>query len=122
MANAELKEVHFTSPLALMNMNREKAPKREGEWGRETNAEKKQRKGKGKGKGKEAKPKGKGKGKEAKGKGKGLVSTTADNRQICYGFSDPAGCLVEGCTRLHICRVKNCGQAHPTHQHPWASE
>jgi hypothetical protein len=70
MANAELKEVHFTSPLALMNMNRERARKREGEWVQETNAEKKLRKGKGKGKGKGARPKSKGKGKRSQRKGK----------------------------------------------------
>lgn len=122
MANSELKEVHFTSPLALMNMSRERAPKREGEWAKETNAEKKWRKGKGKGKGKEPKGKGKGKGKEAKGKGKGLISSTADGRQVCYGYNDPAGCQVEGCSRLHICRVKGCGQAHPTHAHPGTAE
>ena len=43
VANAELKEVHFTSPLALMNMNRERAPKREGEWVKETKARAKAR-------------------------------------------------------------------------------
>ena len=123
MANSELKECHFTSPLALMNMSQRTAKRPgDGEWAKETKAEKKARKGMGKGKGKEAKGAGKGKGKEAKGKGKGLISATADGRQVCYGYNDPAGCQVEGCSRLHICRVKGCGQAHPYQSHPWAAE
>ena len=107
MKDSELKEVHFTSPLALMGRRRfdgngdAPPPKWPKKWE------------KGKGKGKE---KGKEKGKKwEKGTGKGakgdLLSTTADGRQICFSYNSVAGCQNSACTRVHICRVKGCGSA-----------
>lgn len=114
MRDPELKEVHFTSPLALMGRRRLEGKEEEG--GRPP----KRPRG---GKGKEAK--GKGKGKESKGKGKGsLLSTTADGRQICFNFNTAGGCKTAACTRVHICRIKGCGSAdhgmHDKAAHPSA--
>ena len=125
MSNAELKECHFTSPLALMGRG-SGAAKRPSEWTWPSKAEKKAAKVAAAGKadkGREPKGRGKVQGKEPKGKGKGkgakgLVSLTADMRQICFAYSDPEGCKTPACGRLHICRVKGCGAAHPTYEHP----
>ena len=60
---------------------------------------------------------GKGKSKQ-KGKGNSehsLVSFTDDNKQICFAYN-AQGCT-GGCNRVHVCRVRGCGKAHPMWQH-----
>lgn len=113
MRNAELKEVHFTSPLALMGRGRQ-SPGDD-----EARLTKRQRRELAKGKGKGKEQKGKGKGKE-KGSSK-LLSSTADGRQICFGWNSVTGCKTQGCSRVHMCRVKGCSSMdHGSHNHPTA--
>ncbi|CAE7268938.1 unnamed protein product, partial [Symbiodinium pilosum] len=65
---------------------------------------------------------GQAKGKPSKGKsdkaGKsnnGLVDRTPDGREICFAFN-AQGC--DGtCGRIHICRVRGCGEAHAMWEH-----
>ena len=115
MADSELKEIFFTSPLAIGGsgggLKRKKA-EHEGpaKWrqpgGPDNGKWPKQGKGKGKGKGKDTKGKGKG--------GKGLLASSPDGRQICFDFSTEGGCSKEGCARLHCCRYKDCLGLHST--------
>ena len=116
MKDAELKEVHFTSPLALMPKGKRSAEDeggkgKAGKWAKQGGwPNQKGNKDKGKGKGKD-----KGKG---KGKGK-LLSNTPDGRQICFSYNSPAGCATVNCTRVHMCRVPACGAMdHGSHAHP----
>ncbi len=111
MKDAELKEVHFTSPLALM-------PKGKRSWDDG---------GGNGGNGKWAKvgPKGKGKGKKGgkgKGKGKGkMLASTPDGRQVCFNFK-AGGCGNTSCSRVHMCRVQGCGATdHGASGHPWGA-
>lgn len=119
-ADAQLKEQYFTSPIALQgktgraedNMNGGGRPWRRPEYTGNNGPPNKWHKGSGK--------KG-GKGKSKKGQsGKGssehaLVSFTDDNRQICFAYN-AQGCK-GGCNRVHVCRVRGCGKAHPMWQH-----
>ena len=123
----EIKEIHFTSPIALMGRSGHSSsslPKvvvpPDG------NPRKRPRGGKGawaaKGLAALAASKGKGKGKEGKGKGKGgkgsLSTHTPDGRQICFAFSSAEGCPAgAGCARVHCCRIPGCSAAHSTLQH-----
>ena len=110
MADPELKEVHFTSPIALghltqRSLKRPAEPSTSAASGSAGPAPKRQRTG----------PKGKGKG---KGKGN-LLSLTADGRQICYNYNNSnKGCSDPKCTRVHCCRVKGCGGDHPASRCP----
>jgi hypothetical protein len=118
MRDSELKEVHFTSPLALMGRKRDggHGDPPPAKWSKKEMADWR----KGKGKGKTGKPDGKG----GKDKGKGskswdTLSVTADGRQICFAFNTAAGCKVPACSRIHICRKKGCGSAdHGLAGHP----
>lgn len=72
-------------------------------------------------------PKGKGKGKKGKGKkGKGkqqetLHSTSPDGRQICYAWNNKKEGCKGGCQRLHVCRI--ClDPKRPTYEHPSKEE
>ncbi|CAE6964686.1 unnamed protein product [Symbiodinium natans] len=105
--DTELKELCFTTPLALSLADGSPTKFR-----------------KGNGKGKHETPKG---GKPSlKGSevlktpgmfaGFTLISTTPDGRQICYAFNSARGCKGK-CGRVHICRVQGCGKAHGVHQH-----
>ena len=135
-ANSELKELHFTTPVALLPKASEhnKRPsdsdalwqrdRKTGNWsaesyyGRPDNGwyqkGKKGGKGKGKGKGKDGKGKdGKRwqypKKEQAKKAPPQLVSRTPDNRLICFNWNDPTqGCDGEKCGMVHCCRVKGC--------------
>ena len=117
--DSELKEIAFTSPIALG------ARKRGGqEQGGGDHKLQKQDNPKGKGKkaqkaaAKAAAAQAAGKNPEGKGKGKGkLVSASPDGRQICFGYNSVAGCSAAACARLHVCRVKGCLGEHPTHMH-----
>lgn len=112
--NTEIKELHFTSPVTFSVMQRQPKQARYSEY---------------QGKGKEQTGGGKGKGgKKGKGKGDGkkvsvlpgtqlqLVTHTPDGKEICYRYNMKKGCDGK-CGRAHVCRVKNCLQAHPACEH-----
>jgi hypothetical protein len=113
----ELKEIHFTSPLALGVGFAAPAT--------EVDDSAKRRKLADGGKGSAAKgAKGKGKGKAAghkakKGKGKGgkptLLSNTPDGRAICFNYNNK-GCA-GNCGMVHVCRIPGCLAEHPMSQH-----
>ena len=112
--NTELKELHFTSQIALAKRSAAVDPPPPNKW---------QRKGKG--------DKGDKGGKDGKGNSKGktdgkikigeawfdLVSKTPDGRELCYAFNIKRGCQVKGCQRVHACRIKGCQGNHPAYQH-----
>jgi hypothetical protein len=111
MKDPELKEVHFTSPIALQGRGRSIS-----NFAGDGGATKVQRvwDDKGKGKGKYSGKGGKGRGKGGKGKPKGsrggaMLTHTPDGRQICFAFNSAAGCR-EPCQygRIHMCRRKGC--------------
>ena len=100
MANSELKEVHFVSPVALAMNQRtttaDAAPSGVHVLGGEENLPNKfAKKG----------TKGKGKGKNGRfDKRYGFIhSQTPDGRQICYGFQE--GKCKGNCGRVHICQL-----------------
>ena len=116
MGDSELKEVHFTSPVAF-SMRAGKTAKADGEppskraraassAGTATRQASRGRAGKGKGKGK------------SKGRSDTRASSTEDGRQICFAYNDPEGCRRADCNRVHICRVRGCGGPHPAYQCP----
>ena len=104
MANAELKEVHFVSPVALSFTNPEVDTKpsvpgaEDPAWVPNKFAKKGKEKGKGKGK----------QGRFDKRYGF-LHSTTPDGRQICYAFQE--GKCKGGCGRVDVCQL--CLKPHP---------
>ena len=117
--DSELKEVHFTSPIALGSKSISKATvaleapdARPGRRARKTitrnaaitaggNASKGGAKGS------------KGKGSKGKGKGKGrrYQSNTVDGRQICFSFNSAAGCPGD-CGRVRVCSITGCQEDH----------
>eukprot|EP00435_Cladocopium_sp_Y103_P063561 s792_g25.t1 len=118
--DAQLKEQYFTSPIALQGKSGRQDDSavggnrnwRRAEFSNYNPQPNKWHKGGGK-KGN----KGKSKGKQG-GKGNSehsLVSFTDDNRQICFAYN-AQGCS-GGCNRVHVCRVRGCGKAHPMWQH-----
>ena len=119
----EIKEVHFTSPIALMGrITKGTPPAPHAADDPLEEVGKKRKRARGRGKGAAAVPKGQGKGREAKGKGKGkgpqLVSKTPDGREICYNFNNESGCaLGNGCARVHTCRVRGCTESHSMQNH-----
>ena len=112
--DGELKEIAFTSPLALMNRGSKRSP----DAPVQPTAAKKAKGGKGKGAGKGgAKIKDKGKG-AGKGKGK-LLSKTPDGRRICFAFNNQ-GCTTPECDFAHICQRKSCLGPHSMQDCPTA--
>ena len=118
-ADAQLKEQYFTSPIALQGRaGRAEEPWTGGNrsWRRDSPSNsgppQKWQKGNGK-KGNKGKTKQKGSGKGSSEHS--LVSFTDDNKQICFAYN-AQGCN-GGCNRVHICRVRGCGKAHPMWQH-----
>jgi hypothetical protein len=104
--DSEIKELYFTTPLALM-MSKPKQGK--GTWEERRGKVKKQGKGNGKAsKGGNTKGGGKTKGKSGKSD---IVSKTADGRLICFAFNNE-GCSRQNCSLLHVCRRKNCQGDH----------
>ena len=103
MSDSELKEVHFTSPIAL-GFRQGRGEKRTLDNATSSSSRK------------QPKPAHKG---NSKGKGKGggknanLVALTADGRQICFNFNSDKGCADSKCARVHCCRVRGCGGDHP---------
>ena len=125
--DTELKEVYFTTPLALASAEGgiRKYFKGNGKDPRKGLKGLTPGKGDGKGDGKDRK------GRDTGGTGFGgktpgmfagftLLTHTPDGRQICYAFNSARGCK-GNCGRVHVCRVKGCGKQHGVHQHPGAS-
>eukprot|EP00439_Symbiodinium_sp_Y106_P017088 s3641_g2.t1 len=128
--DAQLKEQFFTSPIALQPRLQGGDHKRtwndrwndmpdtwvdRNTWQRTSWKGKKGDKGrKGSFKGKDGKN-WRGEQKGGKGSDNQLTSRTADGREICFPYN-AQGC--DGsCGRVHICRVRGCGQAHAMWQH-----
>jgi hypothetical protein len=119
--DSELKELHFTSPLALCGATHKRAqsgPKAEKVWQDEDKYKKvKKDKGKKKGGGKN-KGGGKGKDRQDGGKGGGLTGNTPDGKRICFDFNNAMGCTKADCSYLHVCRVRGCfSTAHGADKH-----
>ena len=114
--DAELKEIHFTSPIALMGKTSKPVPPDAppGLNKRQKRIEALRLKGAPAGRPKGS-PKGKGKGKEQP---TDLETKTPDGRELCFQYSTPKGCSKgSACARVHACRVRGCTAAHPTHLH-----
>jgi hypothetical protein len=122
--DAEIKELAFTSPIALAGRRGGKGDagawpgkgaQRRAKGGPYNNSGSGKGEGKGSGKG-AGKGSGSGKGKGAgrgKGKGKGLAKGTPDGKQICFAFNSAEGCP-SPCPydRLHVCRNWGCYGSH----------
>ena len=114
--DGELKELAFTSPIALMGRGAKRPAAEPAGEASTTKASK----GKGKGGGPKDKPKkGKGGGKGGKGKGK-LLSKTPDGRKICFAFNNQ-GCTNPECEFAHICQRKACLGPHSMKDCPLAT-
>ena len=120
--NSELKELHFTSPITFTAMQRP-AKYQRWEGGSQGNATGSNTTGAAKGGGKT-------KGKNKKGKGGKyqtaflpgtkleLLTHTPDGQEICYRYNMKGRKCDGKCGRVHICRVKGCGQQHSASEHP----
>lgn len=107
--DSELKELAFTSPIALMGRGDKRAHPEFDLAG--SNKWQKTQGGKG-GKGNKGKGKSGGKGNGKKGK-KGdknsfLVAKTPDGRQICFDYNYGRCTAGANCERVHVCRVRSC--------------
>ncbi len=129
-ASSELKELFFTTPIALGAKWQHKTDSTKGHPGQggrnrnkgnksqvkqTINKNKTEHKTDGNFKGKS---KGKGSGKGGKGsKSKfTLAWKTPDGSDICFAFNSPEGCP-GNCGRVHVCRVKNCYKDHTLMAH-----
>ena len=116
------KELHFTSPVTFASMQR---PAKFGRWdsGQPSSSspnvpgQHKGQTGKGKGKGKKGKG-GRYQSTFLPGTKLELVTHTADGREICYKFNMRGNKCDGKCGRVHVCRVKGCGQQHAAADHP----
>ena len=117
--DSELKELHFTSPITFAGMQR---PNKMGRWEQAAPSSPAPQ---GKGPGGKSKP---GKGKKGKG-GKyqttylpgtrlELITHTPDGQEVCYKYNMKGKKCDGKCGRVHICRVKGCGQQHSASEHP----
>ncbi|CAE7822684.1 unnamed protein product, partial [Symbiodinium necroappetens] len=119
--DTELKEVYFTTPLALASAEGSvrkyfKGAGKDHKGGKSDQAT--SSKGDGKlNKGKTSESQGYGGKTPGVFAGFTLLSQSPDGRQICYAFNSAKGCKGK-CGRVHICRVKGCGKQHGVHQHP----
>ena len=120
--HAELKELYFTSPITFANAQR---PAKMGKWETQTTpgaspaaATPRGQQTKGKGKGKKGKA---GKAYQASylpGTKLELITHTVDGQEICYRYNMKGKKCDGKCGRVHVCRVKGCGQLHPACEHP----
>ena len=129
----EIKEVHFTSPIALMGRGGKSAAAapaagavppgtRLGKSARKAANRLRLAAAAAKGSGKGQERQGKGAKGIAKGIGKGnLIDRTADGREVCYNFNSASGCSNASCSRVHICRIRGCSAAHSMLDHPAAA-
>jgi hypothetical protein len=112
--DTELKELSFTSPLALMGAAKRSQPATDPSPTKYTKSDKGTWKGSGKGgKGSKGNQKGAGKNKNPNP----LVGNTPDGRRICFAYN-AQGCKDKKCAYVHVCRVKGCQQEHPMTQRP----
>jgi hypothetical protein len=116
--DSELKEIYFTSPIALSSR------KQKTDTALEEPANKKNKTNDSRSSNEWRPPKGSGKNRnKAKGGGKGggkgksrLASVTADGRQICYKFNNNQSCD-GGCGRVHVCQIRGCLGPHSKLDH-----
>ena len=108
--DAEIKEVNFTSPIAL-GMYRESGAKRPVD-NAESSGSQKFVKGKGKGQkgGKGSSHKGNKGGERMQTSRRSFMSYTPDGRQICFKYNNKTGCSDGKCDRVHVCQVRGCGE------------
>lgn len=127
--DAECKEVHFTSPIALSGSKRlfvDNAKQGTEQWKDEPEPPAKKGRGANAGRGKGGgRGKGRGRGRNAGTGGTGgpvgrkqYLSYTPDGRQICFSFNKDRGCQDPNCERVHICQMPGCGGAHPVTKCP----
>ena len=107
----ELKEIHFTSPIALSGRAASRGSAAQADDDRSSQGTKRKRPA-AKGKGTKGTQ-----GAKGQGKGKNLVANAPDGRQICFAYNSKDGCSDRSCARVHICRRRGCGQAHPLAEH-----
>jgi hypothetical protein len=115
--DAELKEIHFTTAIALgrhhqgnrRTDNPEGGARKKGKWNdKQVRVETKNTQSAGKGKGQKKGGKGKGGG---KGTNNPLLARTPDGKEICFAFNSE-GCSNASCTRAHVCRKRGCLGSH----------
>ena len=123
--DSELKELHFTSPVSFSAVQR---PAKMGRWEQSGSPAASTSYSTGHGKGSSSKGKA-GKGKKGKGNKAfqttylpgtklELVTHTPDGQEICYRYNMGGKKCDNKCGRVHICRVRGCGQQHPANEHP----
>eukprot|EP00435_Cladocopium_sp_Y103_P013515 s1635_g3.t1 len=121
--DSEVKELHFTSPITLAAAQR---PAKVPRWDPPATPGASStfyggKSGGGKGKGAKGK-----KGKQGRsfpstflpGTKLELITHTPDGQEICYRYNMKGKKCDGKCNRVHICRVKGCGQQHPACEHP----
>ena len=110
----EIKEAHFTAPIALgVGWNREPRPQQPNKWQKTSYKGRPPPKG---GKGNKGQKGGKGgKGNNRDFNGNTLVTHTPDNRELCFAFN-AQGCSGK-CGRVHACRVRGCYGKHSAREH-----
>ena len=114
--DSEIKELYFTTPIALMPSH-----KRALAGGSEGSGRKR-----GRGQGGPMPPpaaarSGGGRGRGAKSAGKGgknLLFRTPDQRLICFAFNNPSEKCDGSCGMVHVCRYKGCMGKHPMYECP----
>ena len=110
--DAELKEAHFTAPIALgVGWNNQRPSVPPNKWHRPNSKGKPSAKGVKGGKGK-SKP---GKGNARDFNGNSLATHTPDGRELCFAFN-AQGCSGK-CGRVHACRVRGCYGKHSAREH-----
>jgi hypothetical protein len=115
--DTEIKELNFTSPIALMGAKRFAGSQSDQHWKYPKTGDKGNQGQKGGYKGgKGGKAGGKGKKGSDNKKGLPLVGNTPDGRRICFAYNSQ-GCKDSKCSYVHVCRVKGCQKEHPMAQH-----
>ena len=107
-ASSELRELFFTSPLALLP----RQAKRGGEPTEDPRWAPKPRRDKGQ-KGRRAKGHGKSKPLEPNQPGR-----TPDGRLVCFNYNRAGARCPGSCNMLHVCLYKDCHDKHPAYQCP----
>ena len=119
--DAELKELHFTSPITFASLQR---PAKFGKWdqpaaaGSSPATAAKGSGGKGKGRGKKVKPNKSFPSTYLPGTKLELTTHTVDGQEICYRYNMKGSKCNGKCGRVHVCRVKGCGLQHAACDHP----
>lgn len=112
--DTELKEIYFTTPIALGRSSKSVVSDLpDAKRARTELRDQPPVKGKGKGRGK-------GRGRGAKAGGKQKLSQTPEGRQICFKYNN--GNCSGGCGRVHVCQIKGCLGSHPAKDHNKATD